>query len=226
MKQLNRSLSEMSKNEINRLVTVNFLNAIEEIVGKRYYREVTNESELAAFLKINQSYISKLKSDENRYVTLDMILRIVNLLGANSNNFFLMNEAEKDKIIREGFALNSSRSGNTNNISNSKIDKFIQGAIINGDNNKGNINTTLKIINGLPAKDKKELKEYFASITNQNSGLQNEVGNLKKTLSRCEKAINEKNKELREKEKQLMEISQKYIALLENNVVGKKENTI
>ena len=133
-----------------------------------------------------------------------------------------MDKAQKEKLIRESFVMNAGRSGNTNNISNSKIGQFIQGAIVNGDNNKGNINTTLKIINGLPAKDKKELKEYFASITDQNSGLQNEVGDLKKTLTRHEKAINEKNKELKEKEKQLSEMSQKYISLLENKAAGKK----
>ena len=226
MKQVNRDLLEMNKNQLQRLVTVNFLAIVDEIVRKRLYVDITNEKELADFLAINQSVISKLKSDENRYVSLDMLARLVNILGANSNNVFVLDKAQKEKLIRESFVMNAGRSGNTNNISNSKIGQFIQGAIVNGDNNKGNINTTLKIINGLPAKDKKELKEYFASITNQNSGLQNEVGDLKKTLTRHEKAINEKNKELKEKDKQLFEMSQKYISLLENKAGGIKENKI
>ena len=93
---------------------------------------------------------------------------------------------------------------------------------INGNNNKGNINTTLKIIDGLPAKDCKEMKEYLNTIKNQNSGLQKEVVDFKKNLSRHEKAMNDKNKELKEKEKQLLEMSQKYISLLESRAVGKK----
>lgn len=222
MKQANRDLLEMNKNQLQRLVTVNFLSIVDEIVRKRLYVDITNEKELADFLAINQSVISKLKSDENRYVSLDMLARLVNILGANSNNVFVLDKGQKEKLIRESFVMNAGRSGNTNNISNSKIGQFIQGAIVNGDNNKGNINTTLKIINGLPAKDKREIKEYFASITNQNSGLQNEVGDLKKTLTRHEKAIKEKNDELKEKDKQLFEMSQKYISLLETKAGGKK----
>lgn len=222
MNQSVKNLEKMSKNEINRLVTANFLNAVEEVVEKRYYRDVTNERELATFLNITQSSISKLKSDENRYVTLDMILRMVNLLGANSNNFFLMNEKEKEKLIREGFIVHSGHSGHTNTISNSKVGHIVQGAIVNGNNNKGNINTTLKIIDGLPAKDRKEMKEYLNTIKNQNSGLQEEVVDLKKTIARYEKAMNEKNKELKEKEKQLHDMSQKYISLLESRAVEKK----
>jgi plasmid maintenance system antidote protein VapI len=231
MKQANSIINEMSKNQLNRLVTMNFLEIVEEIVSKRLYTEITTESELASYIELNQAYISKLKSNENRYVSFDMMLRLVNILGANSNNFFLLKKSEREQLIREGFTVNAGRSGNTNNISNSKIGKFIQGAIINGDNHKGDIHTTMKIINGLPNKQhRKEMKDFVEKVTNQNSGLKNEVGDLKKTLARHEKAIKEKNDELKEKneelrakEKQLFEVSQKYIALLEEGKVAEKK---
>lgn len=221
MKQVNRNLSDLSKNQLQRLVTVNFLEIIEEIVGKRLYADITSEKELSDYIASNQSVISKLKTDENRYVTLDMIAKVVNLLGANSNNIFVLGKSEKEKLIREGFTFNQGRSGNTNNISNSKVSNFVQGAVINGDNYKGNINTTLKILNGLPAKDRKELKEYFESISNQNTGLKNEVGDLKKTLAQHEKAMKAKNLELKNKEEALAEMSRKYISLLETKVKAK-----
>lgn len=222
MKQVNRNLSDLSKNQLQRLVTINFLEIIEEIVGKRLYADITSEKELSDYIASNQSVISKLKTDDNRYVTLDMIAKVVNLLGANSNNIFVLDKSEKEKLIREGFTFNQGRSGNTNNITNSKVSNFVQGAVINGDNYKGNINTTLKILNGLPAKDRKELKEYFESISNQNAGLKNEVGDLKKTLAQHEKAMKAKNIELKTKEEALAEMSRKYISLLETKVTAKK----
>ena len=222
MVQPNKNLDGLSKNELNRIVTVNFLNAFQEIVKNNVFKDIKTESELAAFLDIKQGYISKLKSDENRYVTLDMILRIVNILGANSNKFFLMSQTEKEKLLRDGFKSSSIRKGHVTTITNSKVSNYIQGPVFNGDNHKGNITTTLKIIEGLPAKDKKELKEYFNSISEQNAGLQNVVADLKKTLARHEKALKEKNAQLEIKEKKLSEISQKYITLLEQQNSRKK----
>lgn len=217
MNQSNRKFEKSSNNEINREVTVKFLNVLEKIVKENVFPDITTESKLAALLEIKQSYISKIKGNPNRYVTLDMISGFVNELGINSNIFFLLNEkeAKKEKLIREGFTFNQGRSGNTNNISNSKLTNFVQGPVMNGDNYKGDIHTTLKILKGLSPKDRKEMKEYFESITNQNSGLKNEVTELKKTLAQHEKAMKAKNIELKKKEEELAEMSRKYISLLE-----------
>lgn len=231
MTQLNGKLDKMSKSDVNREITLKFLSAIDKIVKENLFEHITSENKVTEMFQKQHNYFSKIKNDPNRYVTLDMIAGIVNELGLNSNVFFVLNEKEekKEKFFREGQPLNSTRSGNTNNISNSTIEHFVQGAIVNGDNNQGNISTTLKIINGLPAKDQKELKKYFAAITNQNEGLKDEVLDLKKTLAQHEKALKEKNaalkakeNELKTKETDLKEISRKYITLLEGQVSKKK----
>jgi DNA-binding Xre family transcriptional regulator len=210
MKQLNRNVTEMTKNQIQRSVTTNFLKVVEELVAIRY-AEITNEKELADYIEISQSLISKLKSDENRYVSLDMLARLVNILGANANSVFVLDKSSKEKLIRDGFVVNAGRSGNTNNISNSKINNFLQGPVMNGDNHKGDINTTLKIINTLPAKDRKEVKQYFDSLTNQNTGLENKVEGLKKILDQHEKTIKKKDGLLEEKNKKLFELQQELL---------------
>jgi DNA-binding Xre family transcriptional regulator len=232
MLQRNRALEKMSKNEISRVVTTNFLKTIEEIVRKGIYEDIKNESDLAVFTDISHSSISRLKTDENRYVTLEMILKIVNKVGANSNNLFVIDEKQKEELIREKF-VDASRSGNTNNITNSKVKSFIQGPVINGDNYKGDINTYQRIINNIPVKYRKELKEALQSITAQNGSLNNQVKDLKKTLAQHERAIKAKDlelskkekelEELRRKESELNEIARKYILLLEETkTVAKK----
>lgn len=232
MLQRNRTLEKMSKNEISRVVTTNFLSTIEEIVRKGIYEDIKNESDLAVFTNISHSSISKLKTDKNRYVTLEMILRIVNLLGANSNNLFVTDSKQKEDLIREGF-INAGRSGNTNNITNSKVKSFIQGPVINGDNYKGDINTYQRIINNIPVKYRKELKEALQAINNKNENLENQVKDLKKTLAQHDKALKAKESELmkkekeidelRKKESELNEIARKYILLLEETkTVAKK----
>lgn len=234
MLQRNRTLDKMSKNEISRVVTTNFLSTIEEIVRKGIYEDIKNESDLAVFTNISHSSISKLKTDENRYVTLEMILKIVNKVGANSNNLFVIDEKQKEELIREKF-VDAGRSGNTNNISG-KVKNFIQGPVVNGDNYKGNINTYQKIINNIPVKYRKELKEALQplpAIVAQNESLNNQVKDLKKTLAQHERAIKAKDlelskkekelEELRKKESELNEIARKYILLLEETkTVAKK----
>lgn len=226
MLQRNRTLDKMSKNEISRVVTTNFLSTIEEIVRRGIYEDIKNESDLAVLTDISHSSISKLKTDKNRYVTLEMILKIVNLLGANSNNLFVTDTKQKEELIREGF-VNAGRSGNINNITNSKVKSFVQGPVINGDNYKGDINTYQKIINNIPVKYRKELKDALQSITNKNDTLENQVKDLKKTLAQHDKAIKAKDleltkkekelEELKKKESELNEISRKYITLLEES---------
>ncbi len=215
MKQRIINSNKMEKLSVNRQVTLNFLKLIDEIIEKKLFNGFATERDLAAFIQLEQSYISKLKIDENRYVSLDMISRFVNLLGINSNNFFIKDELNKEKVLRDNFTFESARSGNTNNITNSKIGHFVQGAVVNGNNNTGNVNTTLKIINGLPAKDQKEIKNYLTTIKNQNKGMSSEIEALKKIIDKHKREIDKK-------EKELSDLSKKYVSLLEKKVSGKK----
>lgn len=229
MLQANRTLGKMSKNEISRVVTTNFLNLIEEVVRKGIYEDIKNESDLAEFTTISHSSISKLKTDKNRYVTLEMLLKIVNLLGANSNNLFVLDTKQKEELIREGF-VNAGRSGNVNNLTNSNKNTLIQGPVINGDNYKGDIHTYKKIINNIPLKYRKELTkalQTMETLESKNDNLENQVKDLKKTLAQHDKAIKDKDAqlvkkekeidELKKKESELNEISRKYITLLEES---------
>jgi len=214
MNQSHTNVKEMSKNQLQRMVTENFLNTIDDIVNSGKYVDLQNEAAISKIIAKEQGYISKLKKDDKRYVSLEMITLLVNLLGANSNNIFLLEKSEKEKLFREGVTANQVRKGNTNNISDNK-GNVVQGAIINGDNYKGNANTTLKIINGLPAKDRKEMKEYLASIQNQNSEQISEIEALKKIIDRHKEEIDKK-------EKELSAMLKKYIGLLESHVGVKK----
>lgn len=219
---MDRNLEKSSKNEISREITVKFLDLLEKIVAEGWVEGISSEAKLMAMLQIKQNYISKIKANPRRYVTIDMISSFVNELGVNSNILFVLNEkeAKKEKVIREGFTINQGRSGNTNNISNNR-GNLVQGPVVNGDNHKGDINTTLKILKGLTPKDRREMKEYYESITNKNELLINQVGDLKKTLAQHEKAMKAKNIELKKKEDEFSELSKKYITLLETKVKGK-----
>ena len=220
---MDRNLEKSSKNEISREITVKFLDLLEKIVAEGWVEGISSEAKLMAMLQIKQNYISKIKANPRRYVTIDMISSFVNELGVNSNILFVLNEkeAKKEKVIREGFTINQGRSGNTNNIGNNK-GNIVQGPIVNGDNHKGDINTTLKILKGLTPKDRREMKEYYESIINKNELLINQVGDLKKTLAQHEKAMKAKNIELKKKEEELSDLSKKYITLLETKVTAKK----
>lgn len=219
---MDRNLEKSVKNEVSREITEKFLELLDKIVTEGWIEGVASEAKLMAMLQIPQNYISKIKANPRRYVTIDMISSFVNELGVNSNILFVLNEkeAKKEKVIREGFTINQGRSGNTNNIGNNK-GNIVQGPVVNGDNHKGDINTTLKILKGLTPKDRREMKEYYESITNKNELLINQVGDLKKTLAQHEKAMKAKNIELKKKEEELSELSKKYITLLETKVKAK-----
>ena len=191
MKQDIKNLENLSDADIKSFITLNFLNALDEMSNKGI---VKNPRQFASIIMEDQSTISKLKL-KGRYVTLDIICKAVNLLGLNANHIFLVEETPKEKLIREGVVINSEVSGDSNNVINGKNNTVIQG------NNNGNVYNAEKIIQGMPVKERKELKKYLDNMIQ-------EMLDLKKMLAHCQK-------ELSIKDKKLMETQEKLIKFME-----------
>lgn len=216
MTQPTKNYIGLPKYELERRVTEKFLEAVKVFVMERYNKAIVNESELAKYLKLGRARFSQMRGEGNAFVTIEMVAKMVNELGLNANIIFVLDndEREKEELIRDNVTINSSGSGVTNNVVNSKGNKFINGPVVNG-TNSGTINTAEKIIQGLPASVRKELKAELAKIQTQNLAMSGEIEVLKKSRDQYRKDLNKKEKELEE-------MRVKYIALLEKTSGNKK----
>lgn len=190
-------MSQANK-KIKSLVSRNFVDAMEEMSEEGI---VKNPRQFSQKIKKDQSNFSKIKSGEGRYVTLDIIYEAVNKLGLNANFVFVENGTTKENLLRESVVTNNNNiSGNNNKVSN--VAPVIQGPVY------GDISVAEKIIQGMPAKERKEMKKYMSNVSNK-------IVELKKTIDFCEKELREKDKKLMEKDKRLMETQEKLIKLME-----------
>ena len=198
MKQtVGKNIANLDRNELNRLVTVNFLDSIQQVVESHIFDAAGNEKEFAKLITTEQSKISKLKTDENRYVTLDILAKAVNVLGMDANAWFVAdNSKKKKKLIRDGVHIDSKVIGNNNQVTTGKNNTVIHGS------HTGDIYNAESIIQSMSEKDQKEMKKYM-------DGVSNEIIILKKTVDHYKT-------ELKIKDEKLMETQEKYINLLES----------
>lgn len=216
MTQSSKNYIDLDRYELSKMVTDQFLEAINAFVEGRHHKSIVNERELAQYLKINLTKFSQMRGAKNIFVTIEMVTKMVNDLGLNANTIFVLDKEEhkSEKLLRDNITINSSGSGVANNVVNSDGNKFINGPVING-NNTGTINNAEKIIQGLPASVRKELKAELAKIQTQNIAMSDEIEALKKSRDQF-------RKDLSKKEKELEEIRGKYISLLEKTSGNKK----
>jgi septal ring factor EnvC (AmiA/AmiB activator) len=131
----------------------------------------------------------------------------VNGLGLNANFVFVENGPAKEKLIREGVVTNNNNiSGNNNKVSN--ITPVFQGHVT------GNISIAEKIVQGMPPKERKEMKQYMNNV-------EKEILDLKKTIDYYKKQLRDKEKELKEKDKRLMDTQEQLIKV----VMGQNKKT-
>ncbi|MCC6370634.1 MAG: hypothetical protein IT236_06510 [Bacteroidia bacterium] len=202
----------MDRNQLNRFVTQNFLDRLEEIVEKRINPKVNNARQFAQFLDMDQAAISKLKSDEHRYVTLDMIAKAVNKLGLNANALFVENH-KKERLVRDLTVIEQDNSGATNTIGTMN-GIVVNGGILKKDSVKQKFHLE-KIVQKLPKKDRIEITAALASQDGKLTELTEKLLALKKIIDDNEKTI-------ANKDKTLAEMQSKYISLLEKNAGRKK----
>lgn len=185
------------KNEVKTSISKNFVGAIEEMSLEGI---VKNTPELAEKLKKDRSNFHKLGKDQGRYVTIDAIYEAVNGLGLNANFIFVENGPAKEKLLRDSVVTNNNNvSGNKNKVSN--ITPVFQATV------SGNVSIAEKIVQGMPPKERKEMKKYMDNVAN-------EILDLKKTVDHYKKQLRDKEKELKEKDKRLMDTQDKLIQVI------------
>ncbi|MGE0566424.1 MAG: hypothetical protein AB7O73_00630 [Bacteroidia bacterium] len=194
---MKQEVKKSEKTEIKTLVSQNFVGAMEEMTEEGI---VKNSRQFSNKVKKDQSNFSKIKKGEGRYVTLDVIYEAVNNLGLNANFIFVENGTTKEKLLREGVVTNNNNvSGNNNKISN--ITPVFQAPV------NGHVSVAEKIIQGMPAKDRKEMRKHFDNMAS-------EILDLKKTVDFYKKQLKGKEKELKEKDKKLMDTQEKLIKVI------------
>lgn len=213
MKQTDKNIASMDRNQLNRFVTLNFLERLEELVEKKINPNITNERQFAQFLEVEQAAISKLKSDEHRYVTLDMIAKAVNKLGLNANALFVENH-KKERLVRDFTNIEQNNSGANNHIGNNMHGLIVNGGVLKKDSVKQKIRLE-KIVQKLPKKERLEIIETLSNQHGRLVELNEEMKALKKTLDESRDTI-------ASKDKMLAEIQSKYISLLEKSNGRKK----
>lgn len=189
MKQV---VKKVEKTEIKAMISKNFIGAMEKMSSDA----IGKNSQFSDSVKKDRSNFSKIKKGDGRYVTLDMVYEAVNILGLNANFIFVEDGETKEEILREGVVNNSNVSGNNNTVLNGKNNNVVQ-----GDNN-GRIYNAEKIVQGMPAKERKEMNKYMDNVAK-------EILDLKKTIAHYKK-------ELREKDKKLMATQEELIKQLKN----------
>lgn len=194
---MKQEVKNKEKTEIKSLVSQNFVGAMEEMTDEGI---VKNSRQFSNRVKKDQSNFSKIKKGEGRYVTLDVIYEAVNNLGLNANFIFVKNGTTKEKLLRDGVVTNNNNiSGNNNKVSN--ITPVFQAPV------SGNVSVAEKIVQGMPAKERKEMKKYMNNVTN-------EILELKKTVDYYKKQLRDKEKQLQEKDKKLMETQERLIQVM------------
>ncbi len=189
MKQV---VKKVEKTEIKAMISKNFIGAMEKMSSDA----IGKNSQFSDSVKKDRSNFSKIKKGDGRYVTIDMVYEAVNILGLNANFIFVEDGETKEEILREGVVNNSNVSGNNNTVLNGKNNNVVQ-----GDNN-GRIYNAEKIVQGMPAKERKEMNKYMDNVAK-------EILDLKKTIAHYKK-------ELREKDKKLMATQEELIKQLKN----------
>ena len=203
----------MTDSELKELVTENFFAVADELKNRGI---IKNERELATLLKKSQTRFSRMKSDINSYVQLEMIFRLVNDLGVNANTIFA-DDPKSEELLRDGVMNIANTTGSHNIIQNSKNGTLIQ-------NNTGTITSynAEKIIQTLPKAEREALNKYFADIQAQQTVTQKEVNSLKKTVVLYEKKLKAAEALLHEKDNKLQQTQEKLIRALEKKVSKSK----
>ncbi len=193
MRQL---VKKLEKTEIKARISKIFMGAMEKMSSE----DLVDNSKFSDSVKKDRSNFSKIKKGDGRYVTLDMVYEAVNVLGLNANFIFLEDGETKEELLREGVINNSTVSGNNNTVLNGKNNNVVQG------DNHGRIYNAEKIVQGMPARERKEMNKY--------------MDNVAKEILDFKKKITHYKKELKEKDKKLMDTQEELIKQLK-----KQQNT-
>ena len=195
MKQL---VKTEKKAEVKTLVSKNFVGAMEEMtlegIGK-------NEPIITEKVKKDRSNFHKIGKTPGRYATIDAIYEAVNGLGLNANFVFVENGPAKEPLMREGVVTNNNNISGGKNHKISNITPVFQAQV------SGNVSIAEKIVQGMPAKERKEMKQYMNNV-------EKEIVDLKKTIDYYKKQLRDKEKELKEKDKRLMDTQEQLIKVV------------
>ena len=194
---MKQTIKKSEKSEIKTLVSKNFLGAMEVMEDEGI---VKNFRQFSLKVKKQQSDFSRIKNGEGRYITIDTIYEAVNSLGLNANFLFVENGPKKESLLRDSVVTNNNNiSGDNNKVSN--ITPVFQGAV------SGNVSIAEKILQGMPPKERKEMKKYMDNVAN-------EILDLKKTADYYKKQLRDKEKQLQEKDKKLMDTQERLIQVI------------
>lgn len=184
------------KAEIKTLVSKNFVGAMDEMM----LEGIGKGSALSQKIKGDRSNFHKIGRAPGRYATIDTIYEAVNSFGLNANFIFLEDGPSKEKLLRDTVVTNNNNfKGNNNKVSN--ITPVFQAPVT------GNVSVAEKIVQGMPAKERKEMKKYMSNVTN-------EILELKKTVDHYKKQLRDKEKQLQEKDKKLMDTQERLIQIM------------
>ena len=78
----------------------------------------------------------------------------------------------------------------------------------------GTISIAQKIIQGLPPKDRKEMKKYMENVANEILGLKKTIDECNKKIKEKEKVIQGKDEVIKEKDKIIMETQGQLIKVV------------
>lgn len=193
---MKQAVKAVKKAEIKTLVSKNFVGAM----GEMMVEGIGEQTLLSQKIKKDRSNFHKIGKSPGRYATIDAIYEAVNSFGLNANFIFVEDGPVKEKLLREGVVNNNNNiKGNNNKISN--ITPVFQAPVT------GNISVAEKIIQGMPPKERKEMKKYMDNVAN-------EILDLKKTADYYKKQLRDKEKQLQEKDKKLMDTQERLIQVI------------
>lgn len=192
------AIKKKSEASIKRTVSEQFLRTVEEAISSGI---VKNQREFALLIQEEQAEFSKIKSpDNNRYVDVEMLWKAVNQLGLNANHFLVEGGDKSEKLQRPGVQINGGTVNGNHNV-------VLTGQAVS---NNGDVYYNVeKLVQSLPAKDKRAILLKISKLETQNAGLNDELADLKKTIDRYEREI--------EKDKKIIESQEKIIKLLEKD---------
>ena len=193
---MSKEVKNQKKTDIKAEVSKNFVSAMSSIPD--FDPEKINK---------DRSNFHRIGKEKGHYITIDALYEAVNNLGLNANYVFVEGGSKSENVMREGVVTNNNNvSGNHNKISN--ITPVFQGDV------NGTVSIAEKIVNGMPVKDRKEMKAYMNNMAS-------EIEALKKTIDQCKKEIRTKERELKEKDKELndkqKEIEEKNAKLIQTH---------
>jgi hypothetical protein len=195
----------MEKSTIKEKVSSNFLYTLDELVGARKIKNLTEFINSAGSVK---STLSRIKNNEG-YVTLDLLYSAVNDFNVNANHIFVKDGLKNEELLRQN--INSPTiHGNNNHV-------IGQNGKLNIHSNSGsieNITVAEKIINQIPDKKARaELNKHLESV-------KGEIADLKKMLEHYKQQLADKDKVIATKD-ELIE-TQKLVIQMQNSSKKKK----